>query len=198
MKLIILSSIFLTLTSQASDGRHLNDKLKYAEYQKKQALVDKQSAEKRKALLVKQENFIKDIETKTKAKKEQVYKSIESKKQREEETFKDKQANAQLTYDKDKEYALKKRDVKFLISAVERRDNIIKNAQITRDDYIKRHDKKLKEEIELLGNQEKLALKQLNASKFTKDEINQMIKAESDKLLEMEINRAKMLEQKKK
>ncbi len=196
MKLMTLIVLSLSFTIFAKDGRDLNRKLKYAEYQKLQAQADKESAEKRKALLIKQEQFIKDIETKTKTKKEQIYKSIESKKLREEQTFKDKQANAQLTYEKDKEYALKKRDVKFLINAVERRDNIIKNAQLTRDDYIKRHDQKLKEEIEMLGKQEKLALKQLNASKFTKDEINQMIKAESDKLLEMEIQRAKMLEKK--
>jgi len=196
MKLIILICLGLSVSLFARDGRDLNKKLKYAEYQKLQAMSDKKNAEKRKALIIKQENFIKDIEAKTKAKRDQVYKSIESKKLREEQTFQERQANAQLTYEKDKEYALKKRDVKFLINAVDRRDNIIKNAQITRDDFVKKHDQKLKEELELLSKQEKLALKQLNASKFTKDEINQMIKAESDKLLEMEINRAKMLEKK--
>ncbi len=195
MKLCLL--LLLSFSTFARDGRDLNQKLKLAEFEKMQAEVDKKNAEKRKELLEKQEKFIKDIEEKTSQKREKAFSDLEASKTKEEKIFQDKKKNAELSYEKDKEYALKSKNVKFLIDAVERRDRIIKTAQDLKEQYIKKNQAKLKEEIELLGKQEKLALKQLNASKFTKEEITQMIKAETNKLQEAEMKRIQLLEKKK-
>ncbi len=192
--LLILTFCFLSF---AKNGKDLNQRLKIAEFEKMQAELDKKNAESRKSLLEKHEQFIKDIEKKTTEKRERAFQEFEKNKEKENKIFDEKKKNAELSFEKDKEYALKTKKVQFLIDAVSRRDKIIDTASNLKEQYMKKHEKALKEEIENLTKQEKLALKQMKASKFTKEELNEMIKAETSKLQEAEMKRIELLEKKK-